>query len=128
MILLLDTDVIIDYLRGARIAEMRHALSSHTCAVSAISYAELLAGIPDRETSAQYASLKGFFKHYEIDIVPIDLLIVEKYIDLKHILKKSPIGDFDTFIAASSIVHDVLLYTRNTKHFTTIPDLKLYRP
>lgn len=128
MILLLDTDVIIDYLRGVRIAEMQHALSGHTCAISAISYAELLAGIPNRETSAQYASLKGFFKHYEINIVPIDVSVVEKYTDLKHSLKKSPIGDFDTFIAASAICTRASLYTRNTKHFTTIPDLKLYRP
>ncbi len=36
------------------------------------------------------------------------------------------IGDPDLLIAATALDHDLTLLTRNRKHFTRIPNLKLY--
>jgi predicted nucleic acid-binding protein len=37
------------------------------------------------------------------------------------------IGDPDLLIAATAVRRDLILITRNTRHFERIPDLKLYR-
>ena len=35
--------------------------------------------------------------------------------------------DLDLLIAATALVHDLVLMTRNVRHFERIPDLKIYR-
>jgi predicted nucleic acid-binding protein len=42
--------------------------------------------------------------------------------------KGKPIDFRDAFIAATAIINESLVYTRNTSHFERIPSLELYRP
>ncbi len=37
------------------------------------------------------------------------------------------IGDADILIAAAAIEHDLMLLTRNRRHFERIPDLTIYQ-
>jgi predicted nucleic acid-binding protein len=37
------------------------------------------------------------------------------------------IGDFDTLIAATALHYDLILTTRNVRHFQRIPELRLHR-
>lgn len=58
-------------------------------------------------------------------IVPLDDEIVEKTIELRRIYKiKLP----DALIAATAIVFDMTLISRNDKDFTQIPELKYVNP
>ena len=58
-------------------------------------------------------------------ILPLDDEIVEKTIELRRIYKiKLP----DALIAATAIVFDMTLISRNDKDFTQIPELKYVNP
>ena len=46
---------------------------------------------------------------------------------LKASLRRNgtPVGDFDTQIAAHALAEDLILVTHNTRHFENVPGLKL---
>ena len=54
---------------------------------------------------------------------------LERYADLRRRLRpprgQGLIGDLDTLIAATALEHDLTLLTRNARHFSRIPNLRL---
>jgi len=54
---------------------------------------------------------------------------VRRFARIRGELRKAgrAIGDFDILIAASAIRHDLVLITRNIRHYERIPELKIYQ-
>jgi len=124
---LLDTDVIIWYLRGNQNAyELIHGLSAF--AISAVTYMELVQGMRDK---AELRQLKRTLKQWNVktiymseEISALALFYVEEYF-LSHSMQLA-----DALIGATCSNYGLVLYTANDKHYKIINDLeiKVFRP
>ena len=122
-----DTNIIIDSLRGEK--NSKHFLEKHTGSIkiSVIVKLELLEGL---KTKSKIAVLnKKVFDALQISTVYIDEDVSVKaegvFTDFRH---SKGISINDAFIAATALVHDEELVTRNKKHFGFIPNLKILKP
>lgn len=103
----IDTSVLVDYLRGVGNAKSELALYGSP-AISVISWMEVMAGTaPDTEGIAR-AFLQSF------DLLEIDAKIAENAVLLR---KTKRIKLPDAIIWATAQVHQCLLVTRNTRDF-----------
>lgn len=59
-------------------------------------------------------------------ILPLDSNVTKKAIELRRNNRKMKLGD--AIIAATALVHNLVLITNNTKDFTHIPELELVDP
>lgn len=129
--ILLDTDVCIDYLHAQDpvASKLRAFLHAGTCAISIITWIELMQGTHKTSEKAKQL-VQTFVQHPGLTIVPIDSAVAKTYISIACTAQVTgkTVAHFDLLIAATAICMRASLYTRNIKHFTTIPDLKLYRP
>ena len=124
---LLDTDVIIWYLRGNQKAyDLIHSLN--VFAISAVTYMELVQGMRDKDELRQ---LKRTFKQWQVktiymseEISALALFYVEEYF-LSHSMQLA-----DALIGATCSNHGLTLYTANDKHYKIINDIeiKVFRP
>jgi predicted nucleic acid-binding protein len=122
MTVLVDTSVIIDYLRGHHGAEEilegeRLVAPLHA---SEITRLELLAGMRMNEESATRSFLSIFIWH------PVDTLISEGAGELgrRWLASHQAIDSADLAIAATAIVTGCKLLTCNVKHFPMFTDLR----
>ena len=125
--MLLDTDVIIWYLRGNQKAhDLIHSLN--VFAISAVTYMELVQGMRDKNELSQ---LKRTLKQWNVKTIYINeeisalaLFYVEEYF-LSHSMQLA-----DTLIGATCSNHGLTLYTANDKHYNVINDIdiKVFRP
>lgn len=110
---LIDTDVFVDHLRGAR------DLSSHqgSC-YSIITRCELFAG---RNAEERFLNelLAGFRE------LPLTRDIAEAAGRLR---RTSGIPTPDALIAATALSHDLPVLTRNARHFALVPGLTIAKP
>jgi hypothetical protein len=122
MSLLVDTSVIVDYLRGHPGAErvLEVARVDAPLHASEITRLEVLAGVRTHEEGATRALLSVFVWH------PIDALIAERAGDLgrRWLSSHNRIDSADLAIAATAIVTGCELLTCNVKHFPMFKDLK----
>lgn len=103
----IDTNILVDYLRGIALAGAELALYKNP-AISMISWMEVMAGTTAPTESTSRAFLQSF------ELLPIDAKIAEQAVILRktwHI--KLP----DAIIWATAQVHQCLLVTRNTRDF-----------
>lgn len=121
-----DTDVLIDYLRGRGDAARRVAieLRSRHFATTAITAFELRSGVRTaREATAVETLLAA------MTILPLGaeeaLQAAESRREVES--KGLPIGMADYLIAGVCLATDAILLTRNRKHFERVPGLKLGR-
>jgi len=107
---LVDTNILIDYLRGVEAARIE--LAHHTrAAISAITWMEVLVGASDaRDTVRLESFLSGF------ELVPIDGPVSELAVAIR---RESRILLPDAIIWASARHIGGLLVTRNTRDFPT---------
>lgn len=112
-ILFIDTDVIIDYLRGqADAVTYLESLTGSQC-LSAVTVAELYAGV--REGNER-SVLDTFIKAFEI--VPVDeIMAVNGGLYRRNYGKSHNVGLADAMIAASAEARGATLITLNKKHF-----------
>jgi predicted nucleic acid-binding protein len=108
---LVDSDVVIDHIRGAR------ALPSYPLAYSVITRCELFAG---REEPQLLRRLLA--PMLEIDV---DATIAERGGALKRV---SQLQTPDALIAATALEHELPLMTRNRRHFGRVTGLDLRAP
>lgn len=105
-----DTDLFIDHLRGAR---RLPASSGHLC-YSVVTRAELFAGSRGLDAVVR---LLG-----PLEELPVDRSIAEL---AGGIRRDAGIGLPDALIAATAILHGAALATRNRKDFERVPGLRL---
>ena len=125
--MLLDTDVIIWYLRGNKNAyDLIHSLN--VFAISAVTYMELVQGMRDKNELRQ---LKRTFKQWQVKTIYINeeisalaLFYVEEYF-LSHSMQLA-----DALIGATCSNYGLTLCTANDKHYNVIKDLEvqIFRP
>ena len=125
---LIDTDWIIDCLHGRNDAiETMADLAADGLAVSLMTYGELYQGaFYARNPDVALRGLRRFLQGKRL--LPLNRAIVEQFGVMRGDLKRRglTIGDFDLLIAATALHHDLILLTRNRRHFSRIPDLRLY--
>lgn len=111
---LVDSDVLVDHLRGFR----RFVRGSDTLHVSTIVRAELLSGRASEEP------LIRRLLDSMIDI-PVDAAVAER---AGRIRRSASVRLPDALIAASAIEHRLVLVTRNVRDFSGIKGLRIKPP
>lgn len=112
--LLVDTDVFVDHLRGAkRLRQGRERIR-----YSVITRCELFAGrLPEEEAVRRL--LAAF------DEIPVDRSIAER---AGYLRRNSALRTPDALIAATALEHQLVLVTRNARDFEPVKRLKTRRP
>lgn len=124
---LLDTDTIIFSLKGHPIVtdHLRHHVND-PMKISAISFMELYYGAyKSQQVTSNLAKLKTLEQSFEM--IPLGGESVEIFGRLKSQLEKNgrKLDDFDLGIASCALAHNLILVTRNLKHFQRIDGLHL---
>lgn len=122
---LIETSIIIDYLRGKESTVALVDSLEGNLASSYISLAELYEGlyrITNRKV--QEDAVRTFFVSLD-NIYGVNLEVALEFGRLRANLKSKGtiIEDLDLFIAATCIAYDLILVTDNKKHFSHVPGL-----
>lgn len=123
---LLDTNVIVEHLRGKR--EIDVLLIKKGSAISVISQAELYYGVhKSKKLTQNLRKIKQMLEDLRIDIIHFneDILNVYGRIKVNLETKGHRLDEFDLLIAATALSTNLTLVTKNKKHFQRIPQLKL---
>jgi hypothetical protein len=116
---LVDTDVLIDYLRGVPQAVDFLEEAPEALLISAVSVGELFAGVRE---GAERSALDAFLGAFEV--VPLDRESAEKGGLFRRDFGRSHnVGLPDALIAASAELRGARLVTLNRKHFPMLPDV-----
>jgi hypothetical protein len=118
--MLVDSNIII-YATQPNYAWLRDFIAENTPVVSAVSYVEVLGY--HRLTVIEKQYLEVFFE--AATVMPISQSVLEEAIKLRQ-QRKMTLGD--SLIAATCLVHELTLVTRNTADFTWIANLMLLDP
>jgi toxin FitB len=108
---LVDSDIVIDHIRGTR------ELPQSRLAYSVITRCELFAG---RDDPVMLRKLLAPLRE-----LPVDTAIAERGGTLK---REFQVPTPDALIAATALEHDIPLMTRNIRHFGRVPGLDLRAP
>lgn len=121
-----DTDVLIDALRGRSPAAARIELELDTggLAATAVSVFELRSGAKSAEAARAIETLLA-----AMTILPFDEGAAERGARARRELESAgtPIGMADYMIAGTCLAHSAILLTRNRRHFERVPGLVLGR-
>ena len=117
--ILVDTDILIDYLNSGRYARLLHAPRT-TVYYSAVTRKELLTkdGLKDAERRAIVEALRRF------RLVPVTRAIAAWYARVRT--QARGMEREDALIAATAIEKRLPLMTRNWRHFHRVEGLTLY--
>ena len=126
---LLDTNIISYFVKGASaslVQRMQVGLDAQDIAISAITRAEVRYGVEmmdkfDKRRRRIDLLLK------ELSALPWSIEAADEFGRLKAYLRRNgtPVGEFDTQIAAHALAEKLILVTHNTRHFEKVPGLKL---
>ena len=124
---IIDTDIIIAYLRGVpSVVKKLSSLTLDEFSISAITKAELLLGPRNLKGKRAVKAMKTVtdFLNY-LEIVSFDSACADIFADVSASLRKkgSKIGDADIIIAATALKNHLTLVTHNQKHFSQINSL-----
>jgi predicted nucleic acid-binding protein len=111
--LLLDTDVLIDHLRGRR----RLRADGRILAISVITRCELFAGRDAVERVRRFLA--------PMIQLPVDAAIAELAGRTRRV---SGIATPDALVAATALTHGMSLMTRNRRHFDRVAGLRVCDP
>jgi predicted nucleic acid-binding protein len=119
--LLIDTDILIDYLKGVQPARALLDSAQFDFYYSSWTRKELLAKDGLRESERQeIETLLGRCR-----LVPVDDAIAEKYWELLRTYESQGLRQADAIIAATAWRKRLPLLTRNQKHFRFISEIDL---
>ncbi len=122
--LLLDTSVIIDFLRRKDKKEsLLKKMSKHDLYISIVTHTELYSGKSVWESKTAKQELKKLFSI--LTILPLITKISQNAGKIKAYNHDRTI--LDCIIAATSIIHKLSLVTLNIKDFEKIKNIKLYK-
>jgi tRNA(fMet)-specific endonuclease VapC len=129
VIYLIDSDWIIDHLAGGPDAvALLQRLADDGFAISLITYVEVYEGIlGGRNPVASEELFKTLLA--DMPVLPISRVIGRRAAAVRNLLRTQgrPLPLADVLIAATAIRHELILVTRNLRHFERIPSLKLYQ-
>ncbi len=122
--MLLDTDVIIWYMRGNEGAR-RTIENLNEFYLSAVSYIELVQGMRNKQ---ELNALRKALRSWQTKILFINEEVSVKAMFLieRHFLSHS-FQLADALIASTALVNDIQIMTGNYKHFMMIKELKINR-
>lgn len=123
---LLDTNVIVDHLRGKQGIEVKFIHQGS--AISVITQAELYYGAyKSKSPQENLAKIKLMLQDLAIEVIGFNESLINIYAKLKTDLEKKgeKLDEFDLLIATSALEADLVFITRNKKHFQRIKKLKL---
>lgn len=118
---LIDTDVLIDYLRGLpqAVKFLEKIIADDTCYISAMTVAELYVGVREGK---ERQMLEKFLQAFSV--IPIDSNIAEQGgVYRRDYGKSHGVGLGDAIIAASAEFCGAKLATLNKKHFPMLKNI-----
>jgi predicted nucleic acid-binding protein len=117
--LLIDTDVLIDYLRGQPEAVSYLESLTEPLLISAITVAELYAGVRE---GAERTALEQFLSVF--NVIPVDDVIATNAGLVRRDYGKSHgVGLADAVIAVTAEARQAVLVTLNKKHFSMLSNV-----
>ena len=117
--LLIDTDVLIDYLRDRAEAVSYLESLTESLLISVITMAELYAGV---RKGAERTKLDEFVQAFEV--VPVDREVaIEGGLYRRDYMKSHNVGLADALIAATAESRQAALVTLNSKHFPMLANV-----
>lgn len=123
--MLLDTDVLIWFMRGHEGAATQLKQVPLPWQISAVTYIELIQGCRDKQ---ELIRLKKGLASYGTGILPITNQISERATQLiEELALSSGMQLADALIAATAIEHGLTLLSGNEKHFRAVSELLLQR-
>ena len=129
MTYLIDTDWVVDHLLGKPVAvRFLQTLEPDGLAISQVTFGEIYEGI--YHGSDPVAAETTFLQFLaNVDVLDLTIEIWKRYARIRGDLRRSGqlIAEFDNLIASTALQHDLILVTRNLRHYQRIPDLKLYQ-
>ena len=123
---LLDTNIIVEHLRGKRSIAASFLEKGST--ISIITQAELYYGAyKSKKPKENLVKIKQMLEDLEIEIISLDEKIINNYGKLKAELEKKGkrLDEFDLLIASTAFSLKLILATRNIKHFQRVSRLQL---
>jgi tRNA(fMet)-specific endonuclease VapC len=125
--ILLDTNICI-YIRNARPPEVLARFRQYRLGevgISSVVAAELAYGVAKSGSARNRQALDLMLA--TLNIMPFDADAIWAYGELRADLDRrgTPIGTFDTMIAAHALSLDATLVTNNLREFSRVPGLKL---
>jgi tRNA(fMet)-specific endonuclease VapC len=123
---LLDTNIIIAYLKGSHVVREKILSNIEEIAVSTLVIAELYYGAKSSQQPEK--NLENLSRFIEvIRIIPFDLSCAITFGDIKSKLRAmgKPTGEVDALIGATAMTHNAILVTNNLKHFENIEGLTI---
>jgi hypothetical protein len=118
---LVDTDVLIDYLRDNPTAVQFLENDEQELLISTISVAELYAGVRE---GVERTALESFLSAFEL--VSVDNAIAERGgLYRRDYFRSHAVSLADALIAATAFVRSATLVTLNRKHFPMISDIRI---
>ena len=121
-LILIDTDIFIDFFRGVKKAEDLIIKNMNNILFSAITESELLAG---KICNKPYEEERVLHFLSQFEKIPVDNPLVQIAAKYKRNLN---IALPDAIIAASAFTNDAILVTRNIKDFNKIKEIILDKP
>ena len=114
-VVLIDTDIAIDYLRGelATLPLVNRLWQEGNAALSVLSVYELIAGVHDREKAATL----NFIAACSVLAVTAEIAAKGGELYRKYRLKGITLASLDCLIAATAVVMRLKVATRNVKHY-----------
>lgn len=129
MTYLLDTNVVVDYLRSrGSIAEQLRSLAGEGLALSIISVAELYEGVyRARDPERAETVLQNFLT--EVVVMPVDHEVSRIFGSERARLrsKGTPLSDLDLLIGATALRHQLTLFSRD-RAFERMTNLQVLQP
>jgi len=121
--LLVDTDILIDYLRGHPKAVRFVTESADDIVVSAMSVAELFAGVRGEAQEPEQRALQGFLELFAI--LPVTATVAKTGgIYRRDYGPSHGVGLADAIIAATAVAAEATLQTLNVRHYPMFPGIE----
>lgn len=123
---LIDTNICIYYLKGLFDLKEKFAKANpENCFISEITLAELKFGVENSNRKDKNSKVLNDFLS-GISILPL-FHSIDLYAAEKARLRKSgtPVDDFDLFIGATAITHNLIMVTNNVKEFSKIKGIQI---
>ena len=117
---LMDTDIAIDYLRGESVAVAFVQQHEHEMSLSAVTVAELFAGVRDGDETVRLEEFVRLFP-----VIPVDVEIAKTAgLHRRDFGPSHGTGLADGMIAATADRHALGLKTLNTRHYPMFDRLR----